>query len=105
MSPFPTHLTAACALNAFVAHAALGQYMMLQSLMGICAFKNNPTIKERLLTQASVPAALLVFKKVSPVRTAPVSAKRRNDPPLPVVATPLSVNATPDCRKENTCFG
>jgi hypothetical protein len=47
VSPFPTHLTAACALNAFVAHAALGQYMMLQSLMGICAFKNNPTIKER----------------------------------------------------------
>jgi hypothetical protein len=40
-----------------------------------------------------VPAALLVFKKVSPVRTAPVSAKRRNDRPLPVVATPLSANA------------
>ena len=48
VSPFPTHLTAACALNAFVARAAFGQYRMLQSLMGVCAFKNNlrsPTIK------------------------------------------------------------
>jgi hypothetical protein len=63
MSPFPTHLTAACALNAFVAHAALGQYMMLQSLMNVCSFKNNPMIKERLLTtpdSGSLPYSVIL---------------------------------------------